>query len=149
MTTQRYLRRLTWLTNMIASRTEILDLERGRATNMVAPTDGDPVQTSAKDTMCEIMSKVVDMDKELEAYKAEFQFIMGQVNELTEAYASAYLFRLYVKDQSVMEIASEMKISRSTAYRVQRKAHEEFENMWGENYLHSKDFSFMEHFDTL
>lgn len=149
MTTQRYLRRLTWLVNMITSREEKVQTSIGRATNMVAPTDNEPVQTSAKDTMCEIMSDVVDTDKELDAYKAEYKFIMGQVNELTEAYAPAYLYRLYVKDQSVMEIASEMKISRSTAYRVQRRAHEEFEDMWGDFYKQANKFPVMEHFDTL
>ena len=149
MTTEKYLRRLSWLTNTITSRLERLEIERGRATNMVAPTDNEPVQTSPKDTLCEILSTVVDMDKELTVYVAEYKMIMSQVNGLTAPFAPAYLYRRYGRCQSVNEIASDMRMSRSTAYRVQREAIAEFENMWGENYLNSKDFSNVEHFGTL
>ena len=149
MTTEKYLRRLSWLTNTITSRLERLEIERGRATNMVAPTDNEPVQTSPKDTLCEILSTVVDMDKELTGYVAEYKLIMSQVNGLTAPFAPAYLYRRYGRCQSVNEIASDMRMSRSTAYRVQREAIAEFENMWGENYLNSKDFSNVEHFGTL
>ena len=149
MTTEKYLRRLSWLTNTITSRIEKLEVERGRATNMVAPTDNDPVQSSPKDTLCEILSTVVDMDKELSGYVAEYKLIMSQVNGLTAPFAPAYLYRRYGRCQSVNEIASDMRMSRSTAYRVHREALAEFEDLWGENYLNSKDFSFMEHFGTL
>lgn len=149
MTTEKYLRRLSWLTNTITSRLERLEIERGRATNMVAPTDNEPVQTSPKDTLCEILSTVVDMDKELTVYVAEYKMIMSQVNGLTAPFAPAYLYRRYGRCQSVNEIASDMRMSRSTAYRVQREAIAEFEDMWGDNYLNSKDFSNVEHFGTL
>ena len=95
MTTEKYLRRLSWLTNTITSRLERLEIERGRATNMVAPTDNEPVQTSPKDTMCEILSTVVDMDNELTGYVAEYKLIMSQVNGLTAPFAPAYLYRRY------------------------------------------------------
>lgn len=149
MTTDRYLRRLNWLANTISSRDERVKTGRSRATNMVAPLDSDPVQTSPKDTLCEIMSDVVDTDKELSQYKAQFRYIMGQVNELSGTYSAAYVYRKYVRDQSVKEIASEMNISRSTAHRVQREALAEFENLYGEIYKAANNFQFLEHFDTL
>jgi len=149
MTTEKYLSRLSWLANTIISRDEKLTVDRSRATNMVAPTDNEPVQTSPKDTLCEILSGVVDMDKELSGYVDEFKYIMGQVNALSEPLAPAYLFRRYGRCQTVREIAREMKISRSTVYRVHHEALDEFEDLWGEIYLKSKDFSIMEHFGTL
>ena len=71
MTNEKYLKRLKWLENMIISRADKIDLGRSRATNMVVPTDRDPVQTSPRDKLSEIMSEVVDTDKELQTYKAE------------------------------------------------------------------------------
>ena len=49
MTTEKYLKRMNWLLNTIQSKTEVKELERSKALNMVAPTDGDRVQTSAQD----------------------------------------------------------------------------------------------------
>ena len=135
MTTEKYLTRLGWLTNTISSRLDLLEMERGRATNMVAPTDSDPVQTSPKDTMCEILSNVVDMDVELQGYVDEYKAIMAQIDKLNAPYAPAYLFRRYGRGQTVREIASDMRISRSTVYRVHREALDEFEEMWGKIYL--------------
>ena len=149
MTTEKYLRRLRWLTNTINSRAERIQTGRSRATNMVAPMDSDPVQTSPKDTLCEILSDVVDTDEELKGYVAEYKFIMGQINELTGTYSSAYLYRRYGRGQSVNEIASEMNISRSTAYRVHREALAEFEFLHGDFYKATNKFQIMEHFGTL
>lgn len=149
MTTDKYLSRLSWLVNTIISRDEKINVGRSRATNMVAPTDSDPVQTSPKDTLCEILSGVVDMDKELSGYVAEFKEMMAQVDALSDPFAPAYLFRRYGRCQSVNEIARDMKMSRSTIYRIHRDALSEFEEMWGEIYLNRKNFSVMEHFDTL
>lgn len=152
MTTEKYLLRLSWLTNTILSRLDKLEIDRSRLTNMVAPTDKEPVQTSPKDTMCEILSNVVDLDRETDGYVTEYKRIMAQVDTLTAPYAPAYLFRRYGRGQSVNEIASDMKISRSTAYRVHREALEEFEKMWGETYLRAKDskeLAVLEQSDTL
>ena len=149
MTTEKYLTRLSWLTNTITSRLERLAMERGRAINMVAPTDSDPVQTSAKDTLCEIMSSVVDMDAELNGYVSEYKLIISQIDGLTAPYAPAYLFRRYGRGQTVREIASDMRISRSTVYRVHREAFEEFEEKWGKSYLTTEKISVMEQKETL
>lgn len=149
MTTERYLSRLYWLINTIGSRDARIKTGRSRATNMVAPLDSDPVQTSPKDTLCEIMSDVVDTDVELNRYKAQFNFIMGQVNELSGLYSAAYVFRRYGRDQSINEIANEMNISRSTVYRVHHEALEEFEHLYGDIYKAAHNFQFLEHFGTL
>ena len=148
MTTDKYLKRLSWLANMITSRSEKIELGMARATNMVVPTDNTPVQSSPKDTLCEIMSDLVDTDEEKRVYVTEYRFIMGQVNSLTGVYSPAYLFRRYVRGQSMNEIASEMHISRSTAYRIHREALDEFEELYGETYKTTNKFSMLEHFET-
>lgn len=149
MTTEKYLSRMSWLENMILSRAERVEFGRSRATNMVAPTDKEPVQTSPKDTMCEIMSDVADNDKELQAYKAEYLYIKSQIDSLTGVYSSAYLYMRFAKQKSVNETARTLNVSRSTAYRIQRLAVAEFEKMYGKIYKKAKNFQFMTQFDTL
>lgn len=139
MTTERYLSRLGWLANMIQSRYDMLELERGRATNMVAPTDSDPVQTSPKDTLCEILSGVVDIDSELNGYIDEYKFILGQVKTLTGKYSPAYIIRRYAYDQSMREITSAFHVSRTTGYRIHDAALSEFEELYGLTYQNSPE----------
>jgi hypothetical protein len=149
MTTEKYLRRLSWLINTINSRSEQIALDRSRATNMVVPTDNTPVQSSPKDALCEIVSDIADMDEEKKGYIAEYKFIMTQINSLTGVYSPAYIYRRYGRGQSVNEIAREMEISRSTAYRIHRDALAEFEFLYGDFYKAEKNYQFMEHSDTL
>lgn len=149
MTTEKYLRRLQWLENMIISRAEKVDLGRSRATNMVSPTDKEPVQTSPKDTLSEILSVVVDTDKELQTYKTEYRAIMAQVETLTGEYSAAYIYLRFAKDKSVNDIARTLNISRSTAYRIHNDAVWEFENLYGDFYKNAKNFQIMEHFGTV
>lgn len=134
MTTEKYLKRLCWLANTIQSKAELVAMKRSNATNMVAPTDSDPVQTSAKDTLCEIVSDLIDEDAELSAYVAEYKRIRSQVNTLTGEYSPAYIFRRYEKDQSVKEISSALHVSRTTVYRIREDALAEFEELYGECY---------------
>ena len=145
MTTDKYLKRLSWLANTIASRNEQINLGRSRATNMVVPTDNTPVQSSPKDKLCEILSEVADLDTELQNYKAEYRHIMSQVDSLSGVYSSAYIFRYYVRGQTVNEIASDMHISRSTVYRIQHDALTEFEDLYGELYKEKKNYKMLEH----
>ena len=152
MTTEKYLKRLSWLTNTITSRAEKMALDRSRATNMVVPTDNSPVQSSPKDTLSEIISDLADTDKELQGYIAEYKFIMSQINALTGIYSTAYIYRRYGRGQSVSEIASAMNISRSTAYRIHHDALEEFEKRHGKFYKKAKSYEILEkleHFGTL
>lgn len=149
MTTEKYLQRLEWLENTIRSRQEKVFYGRSKVTNMVAQTDKDPVQTSPKDTMSEILADVADTDKELQVYVAEYKLIMSQVDTLTGVYSPALIYRRYAKGDSVSEIARAMHISRSTAYRVHREALEEFEDLFGKIYKKAKNYRNMTQFDTL
>lgn len=140
MTTEKYLKRMYWLLNMIQSKAEMTALERGRAINMVAPTDGDRVQTSAKDTLGDVLTKVVDMDAEIEGYVAEYRTIKAQVDTLTGDFAPAYVYRRYAMNQSMAEITDGLNISRSTAYRIRSNALKEFEKKYGRTYKKVKSF---------
>ena len=140
MTTEKYLKRMYWLLNTIRSKSEMQALERGRATNMVAPTDGDRVQTSVKDTLCEILTKVVDLDAEIQEYVDEYIEIKAQVDSLTGEFAPAYIYRRYAMNQTMNEITSELNVSRSTAYRIRDNALKEFEKKYGKTYRKVKSF---------
>ncbi len=140
MTTEKYLRRMYWLYNTIQSKSEMIALERGRAVNMVAPMDSEPVQTSVKDTMCEIMSQVGDLDTEIQGYIAEYRLIKSQIDSLTGEYSPAYIYRRYGQNQSMNEVARGLHVSRTTAYRIREDALGEFEKKYGKTYKKIKSF---------
>ena len=140
MTTEKYLKRMYWLLNTIQSKSEMQILERGRATNMVAPTDGDRVQTSVKDRLSDILTKVVDVDAEIEGYIAEYKSIKAQVDSLTGEYAPAYIYRRYAMNQTMNEITSGLNVSRTTLYRIRGNALSEFEKKYGKTYKKVKSF---------
>lgn len=140
MTTEKYLKRMYWLLNTIQSKAEMSMVERGRAVNMVAPTDGDRVQTSVKDTLCDIMTKVVDMDAEIMRYVDEYRAIKEQVDSLSGECAPAFIYRRYAMNQTMNEITSELNVSRSTLYRIRGNALSEFEKKYGKTYKKVKAF---------
>ena len=140
MTTEKYLGRMYWLLNTIQSKTEVSALERGRALNLVAPIDSERVQTSAHDALGDILTKVVDIDAEIQGYVDEYKTIKSQVDTLTGDLAPAYVYRRYAMNQSMNEITSELHVSRSTAYRIRENALAEFEKKYGKSYKKVKAF---------
>lgn len=140
MTTEKYLGRMYWLLNTIQSKIEIKEIERQKALNIVAPTDGDRVQTSARDALGDILSKTVDMDGEIGRYVEEYRVIKGQVDTLSGNFAPAYVYRRYAMNQSMNEITRDLNISRSTAYRIRENALREFEKKYGRTYRKVKAF---------
>ena len=106
----------------------------GAAMNMVVPTDREPVQTSPRDKMCDIMSDWADTETELGELLRSYKVIVNQVNSLSGEYSSALLYRRYCYKQNMREIEREMNLSRSTLYRIHRAALAEFEKKYQESY---------------
>lgn len=140
MTTEKYLKRMCWLLNTIQSKTEIKELERQKAINLSVPTDSEKVQTSSKDALGEVLTRVVDMDSEIKGYIEQYLVIKSQVETLTGDLAPAYVYRRYAMNQSMGEITQELNISRSTAYRIRNNALAEFEKKYGKTYKRVKAF---------
>ena len=140
MTTEKYLKRMYWLLNTIQSKSEIKTLEREKAINLVVPTDNEKVQSSAKDALGDIMSKVVDIDSEISGYIEEYRVIKGQVDNLTGEFAPAFVYRRYAMNQSINEITEDLHVSRSTLYRIRDDALTEFEKKYGKTYKRVKHF---------
>ena len=140
MTTEKYLKRMFWLLNTIQSKAEIMELERQKALNLSFPTDSEKVQTSSKDALGEILTRVVDMDGEIKGYVDEYLVIKGQVESLSGNLAPAYVYRRYAMNQSMNEITEGLHVSRSTAYRIRENALTEFEKKFGKTYKKVKSF---------
>lgn len=140
MTTEKYLKRMYWLLNTIQSKAEVKAAERDRAINLVVPTDNERVQSSAKDSLGEILTKVVDIDGEIARYVEEYRVIKSQVDTLTGNLAPAYVYRRYAMNQSMKEITDGLNVSRSTAYRIRDNALSEFEKKYGRTYKKVKSF---------
>lgn len=141
MTTEKYLKRMAWLLNTIQSKAEVKELERQKALNLSVPTDSEKVQTSSKDALGEILTRVVDIDNELSGYVEEYRVIKAQVDTLTGDLAPAYVYRRYALNRSMNEITQELNVSRSTAYRIRDNALTEFEKKYGKSYKKVKSFS--------
>ena len=129
-----------WLLNTIQSKAEVKELERQKALNLSVPTDSEKVQTSSKDALGAIMTRVVDMDSEIQDYVDEYLEIKAQVDTLSGNLAPAYVYRRYAMNQSMSEITEELHISRSTAYRIRDNALTEFEKKFGKSYKKVKSF---------
>lgn len=140
MTTEKYLKRMYWLLNTIQSKAEVKELERQKALNLSVPTDSEKVQTSSKDALGAILTKVVDMDSEIKGYVDEYLVIKAQVDTLSGNLAPAYVYRRYAMNQSMSEITEELHVSRSTAYRIRDNALREFEKKYGKSYKKVKSF---------
>ena len=140
MTTEKYLKRMFWLLNTIQSKAEIKELERQKALNLSVPTDSEKVQTSSKDALGEILTRVVDIDGEMRAYIDEYLEIKAQVESLSGNLAPAYVYRRYAMNQSMNEITEGLHVSRSTAYRIRENALTEFEKKFGKSYKKVKSF---------
>lgn len=140
MTTETYLRRMNWLLNIIESKTEMIALERSKATKMTVPTDSEPVKTSLKDNLSEIMANVADLDVEIQGYVVEYRKIKGQVETLSGVLSAPYIFRRYAQNQSMNEVARGLHVSRSTVYRIREDALTEFENKYGKTYRRKRKF---------
>ena len=140
MTTEKYLKRMYWLLNTIQSKAEVKELERQKALNLSVPTDSEKVQTSSKDALGAIMTRVVDIDSEIQDYVDEYLEIKAQVDTLSGNLAPAYVYRRYAMNQSMSEITEELHISRSTAYRIRDNALTEFEKKFGKSYKKVKSF---------
>ena len=140
MTTEKYLSRMYWLLNTIQSKIEVKEVERQKALNIVAPTDGDRVQTSARDALGDILSKTADLDGEICRYVDEYNEIKAQVESLSGEFAPAYVYRRYAMNQSMREITQGLSVSRSTAYRIRDNALREFEKKYGKTYKKVKAF---------
>ena len=140
MTTERYLKRMSWLLNTIQSKTEVKTLEREKALNLSVPTDSEKVQTSSKDALGEILTRVVDLDGEIKGYVEEYRLIKGQVDNLSGEFAPAFVYRRYAMGQSISEITEGLNVSRSTLYRIRDNALSEFEKKYGKTYKRVKSF---------
>ena len=114
MTTEKYLKRMYWLLNTIQSKAEVKVLERQKALNLSVPTDSEKVQTSSKDALGEILTRVVDLDGEIKGYVDEYLVIKGQVDNLSGEFAPAFVYRRYAMNQSINEITEGLHVSRST-----------------------------------
>ena len=140
MTTEKYLKRMYWLLNTIQSKAEVKVLERQKALNLSVPTDSEKVQTSSKDALGEILTRVVDLDGEIKGYVDEYLVIKGQVENLSGEFAPAFVYRRYAMNQSINEITEGLHVSRSTLYRIRDDALAEFEKKYGRTYKKVKQF---------
>lgn len=96
--------------------------------------DRDKVQTSPKDTMSEQVSRLIDIDRELEAttleYHEELNKRVKQINGLSKPEYVAILMMRYVENENFERIACAIKYSYYRTCRMHGEALQEFSDKY-------------------
>ena len=124
---KQYLKRIWGLEGRIKRDTERLESLRAAADGVKAITyDGDRVQTSPADTMCERISKLVDLEKKLESEiilleqtKTE---ILSTIHSLEDEQAEQVLYLRYLHHKNLYEISDTMGYTLRQLHRIHSRA---------------------------
>lgn len=142
MDTKEYLSQVSSLEKKIQNKlTEIYQL-KSMVYNVTVYNDRERVQTSSdKDRLGSTVSKIVDMEREIDALVEKFMekrnHIIGQIEGIEDTKMYHVLFSRYVGGKTFDDIASEMFYSRMQINRLHGKAITEFEKRYGAEYLDS------------
>lgn len=138
MTISEYTQRIDHLKWMIESKKEkILALEE-IATSMTSvqtgmPHDPSPVQSR----MAEAVLKKLDLENSIKEDEAEIQGLKEELSSAIEKVKSpkyqAILFKRYIRNMTVDEIAEDLSYSESTVFRIHREAAKALEEIFAKN----------------
>lgn len=147
MTTKRYLKQIDRYDRMIQNKLSEVYQLRTMVSNISIVVDGDKVQTSGnKDILGNTMAKIYDLEKEIDEIIDEFvekkNKIIWQIENMmkefnTERGEEYYdvLTAKFVKCMAFDDIPGEVKMSERKMFYVYKEAIEEFEKLYGHEYL--------------
>lgn len=140
MDTKKYLNQINELKNKIKwTLTEIKQLKE-IACNTTIPTDREYIKTStSKDKIGNVVTKIVDMQNEKNKIANELidkmQDIISKIDEMQNTNLAHILHLKYVEGKKNEDISKEINYSRPQTIRLFNKALEEFEILYGQEYL--------------
>lgn len=106
------------------------------ACSVTVSNDNERVQTSgAKDKVGAVVSKIVDMEHEVDTMIDKRCDIVAQIESMENTDFYDMLAQIYILKKELKVVAIEKKMSYSHAKRVHGQAIDEFEKMYGEKYL--------------
>lgn len=140
MKTQDYLKQIERLDRMIQNKLSEICQLRHMATSITIPPKEVNVQTSSdKDRVGTAVAKIVDMENEtnklVDEYIDKRKAIINQIDYIEDANMYHVLHEKYVMRKDLSTIAVEMGYSFKQVCRIHGKALNEFEKLYGNEYL--------------
>lgn len=133
-----YLRGIKILTEKRVKKLEQIEELRSVATNCVASTDKEPVQTSGSgDKMANIVGKIVDLTREVNDIDRIVQertwILMVLSKNFSDERYQEYMFTRYIDCNSFYDTVMKMDLADSTARRIEKKMILELANLMNES----------------
>lgn len=115
MTTKEYLLQVTLLDKKIDANLEMLAIQRSKLTRVTSKLDENKVQSSGgvnfDDTLASIIDLESEITKEIDAYINLRAKISSEINSMSDNTLSLILFKRYVLNKTLSEIAKELNYS--------------------------------------
>ena len=123
---REYLHSIKILTEKRDKKLEQIDVLRSIATNCVAPTDKEPIQSSGSgDKMANIVGRMVELTQEVKEYDEKIKdrksFLTRMGAKLSNDRHQTYLKTRYIDRHGFYDTVMIMDLSDSTARRIDRK----------------------------
>lgn len=136
METKQYLSQISRLERQIQNKLSEIYQLKTMACNVTVSNDNERVQASgAKDKVSAVVSKIVDMEHEVDNMIDKRCDIVVQIESMENTEFYDMLAQIYILKKELKVVAVEKKISYSHVKRVHGQAIEEFEKLYGEKYL--------------
>lgn len=136
MTTKAYLNQISRLERQIQNKLSEICQLKTMACSVTASNDNERVQTSgAKDKVGVIVSKIVDMEHEVDNMIDKRCDIVAQIESVENTEFYDMIAQIYILKKELKVVAIEQRMSYSHAKRVHGQAIAKFEEMYGKSYL--------------
>ena len=136
MTTKEYLSQIRRYDCQISNKLEEIKELRLRISGTSSFSNGDRVKTSgSKDQVGSCVSKIVDMEREVDALIDKRLEIVKQIEEISDADMYDVLAKRFVLNKDFKVISVEIKKSKRQTFFIYDNAIDTFEKMFGYLYM--------------
>ena len=126
MKAKQYLLQIDYYDKRITNKLAELAQWRELAKSTGSQTDGERVQTSPKDRLSTVVSKIVDLDREIDSlideYAEKKQEIIRMIESIENPNYYDLLFKVYIEHKFLHEAAAEMHYSYTRIRHMHKEA---------------------------
>lgn len=136
MDTKQYLMQISRLDKMIQNKLSEICQLKTMACSVTTYNDGERVQTSSdKDRLGTIVSKIVDMERNVDEMIDTRCKIVNQIDGISDLECYDMLAKMYILGKNLKVIAVERGVTYRYMVSIHKKAIKAFEEKYGSEYL--------------
>lgn len=140
MDTKSYLGQIRKIDMRIHNKQAEIDQLNTIACGTTVPSDNERVHMSGeKDKVCALVSRVVDLEREIKDLLRCRNEIISQIERVDDANSYDMLAQIYILRKELKVVAVEKEISYGHAKKLHRKAIAEFEKLYGTEHMRPND----------